>query len=176
MTSLYARNFTLTTAAVLFIIVALNFEAHAADIKNMKFSARVKVTVTADEDVKNILNSYLNKELRSFNDVEVVYTNPEWEIAIIAHKITTGVIISTVIKRHFDNWLLSYYFQLKYKDDGLNATSDLYYDIDHFLNVGPSDSLERLCKDIVADFDTRHLEESRKTFLHMKESLQKNKK
>jgi hypothetical protein len=162
--------------AVFFVIVSLSFAVNAAEINNMKFSARVKVTVMADEDVKNTLSSYLNKELRSFNDVEVVYTNPDWEIEIIAHKITTGVIISTVTKRHFYNGLLSYYFQPKYKDDGLNATSDLYYDIDHFLNVGPSNSWERLCKDIVADFDTRHLEESRKSFLHMKESIQKNQK
>ena len=149
MTSLYARNLTLAIAAVLFIIVSLSFETHAADIKNMKFSAKVRVTVKADEDIKNTLSSYLNKELRSFNDIEVVYTNPEWEITIMAmpHKINgriSGVIISTVIKHHFDNWLLSYYFQPKYKDDGLNATSDLYYDIDNFLNVGLPESLERL--------------------------------
>jgi len=46
---------------------------------------------------------------------------------------------------------------------------------DHWLNIGSTGDLQTLCKQIVADFDTGHLEENRKSFRRIKELLEKSK-
>ena len=51
----------------------------------------------------------------------------------------------------------------------------LYWYPDHWLNVGPADNLQELCKEVIANFDTKHLEESRKVFRQMKEYLKDRK-
>lgn len=45
---------------------------YSADAKELRFTARVKVTVSANENIKGAVMSYLNRELRSLNDVELV--------------------------------------------------------------------------------------------------------
>ena len=42
-----------------------------------KFSAKVKLSVNADDNLKAIVTSYLTRELRSISDVIVVYENAE---------------------------------------------------------------------------------------------------
>ncbi len=52
------------------------------------------------------MSSYLNRELRSRNDVEIVENDPEWIIYMVAVELKTvggyksGVAISTVIVNH----------------------------------------------------------------------------
>lgn len=163
------------------LIAVFGLTAHAADTSNLRFSARVKVTVSAPDNIKGAVSSYLNRELRSLNDVELVDTKPEWEINVLAMELKTvggyksGVVLSTVIINSFDNQMLSVFFQPNLKDIGLYMTSSLSWYPDHWMNVGSTDDLQRLCKDIVADFDTKHLEESRKSFRRAKEFPQKSK-
>lgn len=166
---------------ILCFVAILSLPSHAADTSNLRFSARVKVTITADENIKPSLSSYLNRELRSLSDVELVDNNPEWEMNVLATEVKTvggyksGVVISTVIMSSFNNQMLSGFFQPKFKGTGLTMTSELFRYPDHWLNVGSTDDLQRLCKRIVADFDTKHLEESRKSFRQFEEWLQKSK-
>lgn len=242
----------LRSIVVLFAIVVLSGEAHAADTSNLRWpSIRVKVTVSAPDNIKGAMSSYLNRELRSLNDVELVDTNPFWEIDVVAMELktvggyTSGVALSTVIIRAFDNQTLSDFLQPKNPDippppppsslsatnasgqvmseqvpiknaDGsttyttkyypygkqpadittpeyqswlgkkaswerdivLKMTQDLYGYTDHWLRVGSRDDLQELCKGVVADFDTKYLEEIRKLYplmRQMKELLQKSK-
>lgn len=139
----------------IFAIVVSSREAHSADTINMRFSARVKVTVTSDNVTDNV-NSYLNRELRALNDVELVDTDPEWEINVVTLEIKTvdgsksGIAISTVIISYCDNQMLSVFLQRKCKDTGLKMTSGLSSHPNHWLSIGSKDDLQNLCKDIIA--------------------------
>jgi len=152
-----------------------------ADAKDQQFTARVKVIVSAKENIKSSLTSYLNRELRSLNDVELVETDPEWELNVLAVELKTtggyksGVALSVVIISPFINQMLSGFFQEQFEDAGLKMTSDLYLYPDHWLNVGPADKLQDLCKDVIATFDTKHLEEGRKSFRLLQKIQKKTK-
>lgn len=155
-------------------IIAFSVEAYSADTSTTNFTARVKVTVTASDNVMSTVNSYMKRELLSLNDVELVDDNPEWEINVMALELFTvggnkvGVAVSTVFISHYNNQLLSGFFQQKFKDTGLEMTSHLYLHPEHRLNIGSPDDLNKICRDIVEDFDTKYLEESRKDFRKIK--------
>lgn len=69
-----------------------------------------------------------------------------------------------------------YIYRKKKKIEKLvNAMSPTYYYLDHWLSVGPTDDLRKLCSEIVADFDTKYLEKSRKAYRELMETLQKTK-
>lgn len=159
---------------IFFAIIAFSVEAYSADTSTMNFIARVKVTVAASDNVMDTVSSYMKRELLSLNDVELVDDNPEWEINVMALELRTvggykvGVAVSTVIISHYNNQLLADFFQQKFKDTGLEMTSQLYLHPEHRLNIGLPDDLNKICRDIVGDFDTKYLEESRKDFRKMK--------
>ncbi len=170
----------LRSFAVLFaIIVVLSFEAHAADTNNARFTSRVKVTVSSNDNIKDTVSSYLNRELRALNDVELVDTDPEWVIDVMAMELKTssgrkpGVVLSTVISLYYD------------KQEVINLVKPMYIDTLprhglqisywHWLEVDSTDNLQSICKKMVAEFDTQYLEAGRKSFRKMKESLQKSK-
>jgi len=74
----------------------------------------------------------------------------------------SGVILSVVILSPFDNQMVSEMLQEKYKEYGADLTKSLYWYPDHWLWVGSNDHLRSLCVDLIADFDSKILEESRK--------------
>lgn len=168
-------------ALLVCLLSLLTHLSHAAEIDGWRYSAKVKVNVSASDNIKGSVSSYINRELRSLTDVEIVEKDPEWIIYILAMELKTvggyksGVAISTVIVHPFYNQILSTWLQPKFKDAGLNVTSSLAWYPDQWLNVGSADDLQKLSKDIVADFDTKYLEESRKSFRQMKEIMKKSK-
>jgi uncharacterized membrane protein YheB (UPF0754 family) len=165
---------------ILSLITNLSF---AADTINLRFSARVEVQVSdlsPDDNLKDTVSSYIKEELRSLNDVKLVDTNPEWEIDIMATRVTTSkgykprVAFSIVTFKPFDNWMLSPLLQPKYRDYGLKLISALSSSIEHSMRLDSIDNLQEMCKEIVAHFDSNQLEKSRKSFREMKEKLQKS--
>jgi hypothetical protein len=176
------NHLLLRLAAALYFVALFCFPTYAAEINNPQFSAKVKVSVSAPDDIKDLVSSYLNRELRSLNDVEIVDNNPDWEIEIVAMELKTvsgyknGIAISTVILSPYNNQALSEFFKPEFKESGLLITSGLSWYSDQMLNVDSSDNLQELCKTIVADFDSRELEPSRKFFRNLKETRQKSKK
>lgn len=140
-----------------------------------KFSAKVKLSVTADDKLKATVTSYLTRELRSISDVIVVYENAEWELCILAMELhskggfTTGVAISVVILRPLDidllKWLLTSVGDLNSKQVKVidsAKTWNLYNYRHHWIAVDPLERLKSLCQEIIADFDSEFLEEERK--------------
>jgi len=128
------------------------------------------------------VSSYLTRELRSLNDVELVDNNAAWQIKVVALELEnvggykTGVALATLIIAPYGNQILSGLFLPKCKDDGLAMTSGLaYYPDDHVLKAGSTDHLQSLCKDIVTDFDKMYLEEDRRHLRQIKKYLQKSK-
>lgn len=124
-------------------VVLATFSSHAADTKSLRFSTKVKVSISAPDNIKGSVSSYLNRELRSLNDVEIVGNDPEWIIYMVAVELKTvggyksGVAISTVIVQPFDNQLLPGLFQPKFKDIGLELTSGLAWYSGGWLSVSP---------------------------------------
>lgn len=137
---------------------------------------RVQVGVTADENIKGLITSYINRELRSLRDVEIVDKDPRWLLEVIAVEISTkggyksGVALSIVVLEKFDNSYLKSLMRETYeKDLVVLLTSNLYAVLNHWLRVGSHDDLRSICDGIVADFDTKHLEESRRSLRRLKQ-------
>ena len=147
-----------------------------------KFKARVKVSVSADENIKGMVTSYINRELRSLQDVEVVDRDPEWELQILAMEVSTkggyksGIVLSVVILSKFSSQILLPFVSGSYKEAVDKLTSNLYYYPDHWLIVDSTKDLKQSCIGIVADFDTKYLEQSRKINRELMKTLRKSKK
>ena len=66
-------------------------------------SIHVKVDVSGDKAIKNLVESYIKRELRELSDVSVVESNADWIIEIVAAEVENkarmkvGVVLSTVI-------------------------------------------------------------------------------
>jgi len=163
------------------VLAFLMVPARGAGADDLQFSAKVKVAISAAENLKGPVSSYLNRELRSLNDVEIVDDNSEWNINVIAMDLQTiggyksGVALSAVIFDSFDNKLLLDWFQPKFKEIGANLTSGLSYHPDLLLKVGSADHLQELCKAIVVDFDAQILEKYRKEFRRMNRAAHESK-
>jgi len=133
-----------------------------------QFFVKVKVSVSADENIKGQVESYIKRELRSLQDVTLVDEGADWELSILALEVSTkggyksGVIISAVILYPFKNQMVSEMFQEKYKEFGTNLTKGLYWGPFHWLRTTSNDKLRSLCVELIADFDSEKLEESRK--------------
>lgn len=164
-------------AVLAFLFVLAMPSSHADDVNDLRYSAKVKVDISASDNINGVVSSYLKRELRSLTDVEIVENNPEWIINILVVELETvgghknGVAISTVITSQLRSQSLSELFQPKYSDLGLRLTSGLKKVGSHWLNIGSSNDLQNLCKEIVADFDTKHLEEDRKLHREMREEF-----
>jgi hypothetical protein len=130
---------------------------------------QVSVTVKGDEGITSSVSSCLKKELQSFSDVDIVDTNFRFQLSVLAMQTElagfykTGIVLSTVILIPFDNSILLYKFRPEYKNDGLQLTSRLFLEQDHWLNMGSPGDLEDICKKIVAKFDAQYLQTYRKT-------------
>lgn len=132
---------------------------YSADVQGPRFAVKVEVSVEdGDENFKNLVQSYLNRELRSLNDVELVETNPEWELHVIAleTKYTNGdkdggVVLSVVLLHQWRNGN-----DTEQEDLHRKAFAT------HWLRTGPLESLQGHCKGVVISFDTKYLEVFRK--------------
>ena len=164
------RLFILLIAVVAFTLV---ITATSQEQPDPRF--RVQVSVSADENIKGLITSYINRELRGLRDVEIVYKNPRWLLQVVALEISTkggyksGVALSIVVLEKFDNGLLKALMHADQKDLVDLVTSNLYSVPDHGLRIGSEDNLRSICDGIVADFDTKHLEESRRLLRRLKQ-------
>jgi len=122
----------------------MNFKRGSLLSPALEYGAnRGRVNFSGPDNIKGSVSRYLNRELRSLNDVEIVENDPEWIIYMVAVELKTvggyksGVAISTVIVQPFDNQLLSGLFQPKFKDIGLELTSGLTWYSGGWLSVSP---------------------------------------
>lgn len=79
-------------------------EVRPEEIKHLtSIHVKVKVNVSGDKAIKNLVESYIKRELRELSDVSVVESNADWIIKIIALEsmnkagMKVGVVLSTVI-------------------------------------------------------------------------------
>lgn len=103
------NRFFLSLFAIMLMVAAIS---PAAAQYLPKFKARVKVSVSGRENIKGMVTSFINRELRSLQDVELVDHNPEWELEILAMEVSTkggskvGIVLSVVILSKFNSQLL----------------------------------------------------------------------
>ena len=160
----------------LIAVIAFTLGVTATSQHPAEHRFRVQVAVTADENIKGLITSYINRELRSLRDVEIVDKDPRWLLAVVAMEVSTkggykpGVALSIVVLEKFDNsFLKSFVHEIDKQDLAVLLTSDLYAVPNHWLRVGSHDDLRSICDGIVADFDTKHLEESRRVLRRLKQ-------
>jgi hypothetical protein len=150
------------------------------------YTPRVRVEVYAD-NLAGKIQACLTQELRRLPGVTVVETEPEWIIDVIGFKpqngagTVLGYALSVVVLESldleqfdpepsdpnpFDHQRLIRFIGTRDAARPVTHTEEpssvtLNELKDHRLAVGSLGNLKRLCKEVVADFDTRHLEPMR---------------
>jgi len=143
------------------------FTCYAAEPFTRPWSGRVRVDVAAGDSIKSQVTSYINRELRALNDVTLADAEPEYILSIIASEIvdTTGnavvYAIAVIAIRPFDETLIASMVQPKYKSTALNSLKGLTY-YPASAQYWGSD-IQKLCRNVVADYDARVLEKERKS-------------
>ena len=184
------KTFTLLLASALLIVAFMPIStADSEKIKDLEYSTTVKLDISATDEVKNQVYSYISRELRSLSDVKVVENDPNWTIQIVGGQVKNklgenmGVALSVVIlKRTYvvegllalsENVLQINLQELMEKKSFdlkkafINLTSGLSDIRGHLLRVGSTEDMQNICKSIVADFDAEHLKVEREMFQKM---------
>ena len=132
------------------------------------FSARVAVGVTADGNIKGQIESYISRELRSLGDIIVTNDHPDWILNIVAMESKTrsgyksGIVLSIVILEPFKEYSAAFQVDIKSHEMFYKYVTSLHEVSGHGLRTGSSEDLKSICEGIVADFDSKHLKNSRK--------------
>jgi hypothetical protein len=156
------------------IVFATCLHVQAQDQELPQFSAKVAVNITADENIKGEVTSYVKRELRSLSDVLVADDKPDWQLDILAIEVATkagyksGVVLSVNITKPFENSFWITWLRTVVPDSMSSLiemldynTSDLYEIREHWVRVAPTDGLKTMCEGIVADFDSEILDKQR---------------
>ncbi|NVM55777.1 MAG: hypothetical protein HWN66_18905 [Candidatus Helarchaeota archaeon] len=175
------------TLVVVILIFRLSTDLFSQELP--KFSARVKVDVTADENISSRIESYIKRELRSLQDITIVEDNANFRLSVIALELKTisgektgGIALSTVILSPVDvslmvNLLKVYdviYPEKIVQAEEMIGTWEPCRFLDFSLQTGSAKDLKRLCEGVVADFDSEFLEIGRKTYQELKDKLEKS--
>jgi hypothetical protein len=176
------------TKLMIVVIISLSILPASALPASLPYTPHVQVTVYADTLASKI-RSCLTQELHQLPGVTIVESEPEWIIDVIGFRSINragrviGYALSVVILEAIDvepldadSFDLAPFspedphplrtriaaHQLSPEMETLPAT--LQGLKDHRLAVGSLKDLKKLCKEVVTDFDTRHLEPMRKLF------------
>jgi hypothetical protein len=165
-----------------------------------KFSTTVQLSIAASDEIRNLVHSYLSRELRSLGDVKLVEDNPEWIIDIIASQVKDktgyvgGVEFSIVIIHRYDQETVEMLLRAvkaalqinsedweKLKETKQYADLEILfkqlsdgnrsYIVHHSLRAGSTKDMQTICQEIIADFDTEHLKKERQTFLRAQQEM-----
>lgn len=139
------------------------------------FSARVSLSVSANEKIKGLVESYIASELWSLGGIVLTDANPRWVLSIVALESETkgglklGLTLSTVVLEPFDNEQVVGLVSRKSRKAVSSLTSGLYRYSDHWISMGALQDLRTLCENIVFTFDSNHIKpakESWQAYLH----------
>lgn len=156
-----------------------------------KYSATVQLVVKSDDDaLRSQVTSFLSRELRSLGDITIVDEKPFFLINVLVYKThdmggaTIGFAMATHISRPLNASVLTdcAHFPaacLAGRVDDLRLQvlkvfiGDAAVTRDFDLTIGPLDQVQQTCQAIVADFDTKIVDEFRKLLSQMIETYQK---
>jgi len=152
------RNLFIAIGINLALLVATSIQSFAAE-----HYFRVRVEVSGDANIKPLVTSYINRELRTLNDVKIMDNDPGWLLSIVAIETYTkggdkiGVALSVVVLK-----LVTSLFAKKIPLALVGMVPELYLFHTHILYTDSTNNLQRTCKRIVADFDSEQLETARR--------------
>jgi hypothetical protein len=131
------------------ITFTLGITGHPQEKSTYRF--QVYVEIKADESLKSLIESYIKRELRSLQDVDIVYTRDgmPYEIVVVAME------METVSGRKTGSIAFAVNFQRQLRS-GLYSLPYL------MVQTGDRTYLDGMCKNLVAKFDTDYLEQRRK--------------
>ena len=164
-------------ALMVVFLMCINSVVLALDLSKQP-KLRVKVNITASDNIADLVNSYIKRELRNLNDIQVVDKDPMFliNLLVLEHRSSSGNVLeyitSAVAMLGFNNTFMAFFsLEKKEKKLLLDLTSDLYYFPCLFkvLAVPPTD-LKGLCKDIVASFDTQCAEPRRMVWQELQQT------
>jgi len=150
-----------TKICMAFLLCLLPVLCLAQDLQ--PFSARVSISVSANEKMKGLIESYISSELQSLGGIVVTDVSPRWVLSIVALEPETknglkmGVTLSTVVLEPFDNRYVVSLVSPKSKEVVSSFTSGLYRYCDHWIHAGATRHLKTVCETIVANFDSNHI-------------------
>lgn len=150
---------------LLLAFVLLTFFVFSANAQTDKIS--VEVSVTADTSIKSDIESYIKRELRALNDIDLYATKSDYEIRLVAIKPSNVVAISVIVLQKFDftaylnNSLSSKIIDAKTKKDLIDTFAVKESVEQHFLFSDSTYNLAELCKSIVASIDAKTFEKER---------------
>jgi len=159
-------------SALLFLVAGFGLD-HSAHGASVHF--RVHVNVSGGDEIKDRIASCVNRQLRSLGDVDLVDTNPEYELGVVALSTRskggqhTGYAIATNALLRFANGNWEDELKPEWKKIWEQTTSALYFYPQSWIAVGAD--LDELCKDTVATFDAQTLESARKFRQQMQDIL-----
>jgi hypothetical protein len=167
------------------LLLVLLAAAPAYPQSALTYTPRVQVNVAAEEktDLKSRIESYLKRELRQLPGVTVVETAPDWIIRVVGiqtnnkAKSVTGYALSYVVLAPFNNKFLPDVLEAQLSE-AQNRLAEKYLAslhsvLDQQLLVGPLDELKQTCEELVAEFDTEHLEPMRQMYQRVGDAAQK---
>jgi len=148
----------------------------------------IKLVVSAPDDLRGEVTSYLSRELRRIGDVTVVDENPLIVISVVA--LRTGsrdgrasVVAFSVVVDQPENVAKNYQTvcgTMGITPDkmtvGLLTTfggDNVVRLMAHFLEVGASDEVESVCRKVVVEFDGEVLEGQRRQMEQLLEQAKK---
>lgn len=163
--------------AVLLVLAAAGGAAEAQEIWSPEWREwRVRLRVAASPEIREQVESYFRRELRSLGDVVLVEQYPDLEVSVVAiltrgpGEEPTGISFSTVFLERHDNRPLLEWLGFLARDEQetellrtlARETGGLGRILAHRMKVGPPDSARRLSEEMVIEFDRDHLEPRRR--------------
>jgi hypothetical protein len=158
------------------VCIILLAACHGLNGQDVKWSARCRVTVDASRiDVKNDIFSYINRNLRSLRDIDIVSVNSEYDVSIVALQTstttgyTTGYAISTVVLQPINAESLEKVLEASKTDENaIGFLKDFYGAkvafLQQYLQVGSTSDLPEMCQRIVTKIDGDVFQPSRESF------------
>ena len=148
---------------LIYVVLVMFLPLTLASETQHRFKINVEITIE-DESTKSVFLSYVNRELRSLGDVDVVGKIDEWmyELAIVAIEpkyVSTGMKTGQITIAWTGYELVS---------PSLKSDSWIWRPETLSLKYWKTENLDNICKEIVAQFDTKYLEKARKRRLSIK--------
>ena len=186
----------LIVPALLIAVLILPAVGNSEKAELPKYSTTVKLNITAGKEITNEVYSYISRELRSIGDVKLVEDNPDWVIQVVAGQAKNntgniGLAFSVVVERKM--YRAPMLFEIVKAVLGINPkelketkyinlekaiitmTADYNSEVRaHWLRLDGTEYVQRICKGIVADFDTEHLKIEREMHENEREMYEKN--
>ena len=166
---LMKKNWILSLLTVISVFYFTGQLTHSQD--NL-YTFNIHVDVSSyDKNAKNLVESYVKKELRKFQDVQIVNFDdsdlvlPAYllGLVILVEPKTGDIAVACGLHELFDMSIIKPFIRQGKHLDVLLATSGLSYA--HYMNVftGNTNDLSGFCKTIIANVNTEALEPIRKT-------------